>query len=168
MLVLFCWLACLLLSCSNKSSNAPQPVPVTLCSDPTPDKQRIKADFGIHFDAPEKTFTVHAGTRDMPPGTLYVVKLRDGDAHIVIWRDDDVFGDLKNAYPIFSKHTNERTVRDTTGRSFGTDRWGYLQTGERWRYVKFSTGDAVGYEPRPPKEANMLDQVVNSACFSPR
>ena len=165
-LVLCSWLASLLLSCSSQISNPPKLVSVAVCSDLNPDKHRIAGDFGVQFDAPKKVFTVHAGIRDMPPGTLYVVKLRDGDAHIVIWRDDSVFRDLKNAYPIFSKHIEERTVRDTTGRSLGMDQWGYLQTGERWRYVKFSIGDAVGYEPRPPKEANLLDQVINSACFS--
>jgi hypothetical protein len=127
---------------------------------------RIPSDFGIRFDAPEKLFMVHAALRDMPPGMMYVVKLRDGDAHISVSRDDDVFRDLKNAYPILSKHIEERPIHDEIGRRFGTDRWGYLQNGERWRYVKFSTGDAVGYEPTPAKQANLLDEVVNSACYS--
>jgi hypothetical protein len=124
------------------------------------------SDFGLRFDAPKKLFMVQSSVRDMPPGTMYIVKLRNGDAHVVVWRDDEVFRDLKVTFPIFSKHTEERIIRDTTGRNFGTDQRGYLQTGERWRYVKFSTGDAAGYEPRPPEEANLLDQVINSACFS--
>jgi hypothetical protein len=127
---------------------------------------RITSDFGIQFDAPEKPFTVHGGLRDMPPGTLYVVQLKDSDANVMVWRDDDVFKDLKFAYPVFSEHMEERNVRDATGRIFGTDRWGYLQSGERWRYARFSTGDAVGYEPTPPRQADLLDKVVNSACFS--
>ena len=155
----------LLLSCSGGITNPPQAVAVSVCPDLTPGIRRIPSDFGIRFDASEKLFMVHAGVRDMPPGTMYIVKLRDGDAHVVVWRGDDVFRDLKNAYPIFSKHIEERAIRDATGQSFGTDQWGYLQTGERWRYVKFSTGDAVGYEPTPPKRSNLLDQVVNSACF---
>ena len=165
-LILCSCLTSLLLSCSSQITNPPQVVAVSVCPDLTPGTRRIPSDFGIRFDAPEKVFMVQAAVRDMPPGTMYVVKLRDGDAHIVVWRDDSVFRDLKNAYPIFSKHIEERTIRDATGRSFGTDQWGYLQTGERWRYVKFSTGDAVGYKPRPPKEANLLDQLINSACFS--
>jgi hypothetical protein len=165
-LILCSRLASLLLSCSSQTSDAPQVVAVAVCPDLTPGMRRIPSDFGIRFDAPEKVFMVQSAVRDMPPGTMYVVKLRNGDAHIVVWRDDDVFRDLKIAFPIFSKHIEERIIRDTTGRNFGTDQWGYLQTGERWRYVKFSTGDAVGYEPRPPEEANLLDQVINSACFS--
>jgi hypothetical protein len=100
------------------------------------------------------------------PGTLYVIKLNDADATLEVWRDDDEFSDLKTAYPVFSEHVEERNIRDATGRILGTDRWGYLQTGERWRYVRFSSGDAAGYKPTPPKQANLLDQVVNSACFS--
>jgi hypothetical protein len=163
-LILCSCVASLLLSCSNETSNAPQVVAV--CPDLTPGTHRILADYGLRFDAPEKLFMVQSSVRDMPPGTMYVVKLRNGDAHIVVWRDDEVFRNLKIAFPIFSKHTEERIIRDTTGRNFGTDQRGYLQTGERWRYVKFSTGDAAGYEPRPPREANLLDQVINSACFS--
>ena len=155
----------LLLSCSSRITDPPQAVAVSVCQDLIPGIHRIPSDFGIRFDASEKLFMVHAGVRDMPPGTMYVVKLRDGDAHVVVWRNDDVFRDLKNAYPIFSKQIKERAIRDATGQSFGKDQWGYLQTGERWRYVEFSTGDAAGYEPTPPKQANLLDQVVNSACF---
>lgn len=155
----------LLLSCSSRITSPPDAVIVSVCPDLAPGIHRIASDGGIRFDASEKLFLVRAGVRDMPPGTMYVVKLRDGNAQVVVWRDDNVFRDLKSAYPIFSKHVEERTIRDATGQSFGTDQWGYLQTGERWRYVKFSTGDAVGYEPTPPKQAQILDQVLNSACF---
>ena len=105
--------------------------------------------------------------RDMPPEMLYVVTSNgDADAKLVVSRDDGDFRDLEVAYPTFSQHVGERTMRDVEGRSFGTDRWGYLQSGERWRYVKFSTGDSVGYEPLPPRQADLLDQIVSSACFS--
>jgi hypothetical protein len=156
----------LFLSHSPHVRNPPQAIAISVCPNVSPGVHRIRSDFGIRFDAPEKAFTVHAGLRDMPPGTLYVVKLKDADPNIVVWRDDDIFRDLKSAYRVFSEHIEERNIRDATGRIFGTDRWGYLQSGERWRYVRFSTGDAVGYEPTPPKQANVLDQVVNSACFS--
>jgi hypothetical protein len=156
----------LFFSRSPHGTNPPQAIAISVCPDVTFGVHRIRSDFGIRFDASEKDFTVQAGPRDMPPGTLYVVKLKDADANIVIWRDDNVFRDLKIAYPVFSEHIGERNIRDATGSIFGTDRWGYLQSGERWRYVRFSTRDAVGYEPTPPKQANLLDQVINSACFS--
>ena len=156
----------LFLALSPRVANPPQAFAISACPDAAPGVYRIRSDFGIQFDVPERAFTVHAGLRDMPPLTLYMVKLEDAGANIVVSGDDDDFRDLKIAYPVFSKHTEERNIRDATGRIFGTDRWGYLQSGERWRYAKFSTGDAVGYGPTTPKQANLLDQVVNSACFS--
>ncbi|MFI5098342.1 MAG: hypothetical protein ACHQT6_10250 [Candidatus Acidiferrales bacterium] len=156
----------LFFSRSPHITNPPQSIAISVCPNVTSGVHRISSDFGIRFDAPENAFSVHAGLRDMPAGMLYVVKLKDADANIVVWRDDDIFRDLKIAYPVFSEHVEERSIRGAKGRIFGTDRWGYLQSGERWRYVKFSTGDAVGYEPTSPKQADLLDQVVNSACFS--
>jgi hypothetical protein len=144
----------------------PLAVVISACSNITSGVHRITSDFGIRFDAPEKMFIVHAGLRDMPPGTLYVVKLRDSDANMAVSGDDDIFRDLKTAYPIFSEHVEERNIRDVTGRISGTDHWGYLQSGERWRYVRFFSGDAAGYRATPPTQAKLLDQVVNSACFS--
>lgn len=156
----------LFLARSPHVANPPQAIVISVCSDVASGVHRIGSDFGIQFDAPERAFTVQAGLRDMPPLTLYVVKLKNAGANIVVSGDDDDFRDLKVAYPVFSEHMEERNIRDATGRVFGTDRWGYLQSGERWRYAKFSTGDAVGYGPTAPKQANLLDQVVNSACFS--
>jgi hypothetical protein len=144
----------------------PLAIAISACPAVASGVYRITSDFGIRFDASEEVFTVHAVVRDMPPGTLYVVKLKDADANMAVWSDDDIFRDLKTAYPVFSEHVEERNIRDATGRISGTDRWGYLQSGERWRYVRFSRGDAAGYKPTPPKQANLLDQVVNSACFS--
>jgi hypothetical protein len=154
------------LSHSYHLTKPPLAIVISACSNITSGVQRITSDFGIRFDAPEKMFIVHAGVRDMPPGTLYLVKLRDSDANISVSGDDDIFRDLKTAYPVFSEHVDERNIRAATGRISGTDHWGYLQSGERWRYVRFSSGDAAGYKPTPPKQAKLLDQVVNSACFS--
>jgi len=151
---------------SPHAMSVPPAIIVSACPDLPSGMRRNRSDFGTQFDASEKAFTVHAGLRDMPPGKLYVVKLKDGDAKRVVWRDDDIFRNLKTAYPFFSKHVEERNIRTSTERVFGTDRWGYLQSGERWRYVRFSSGDAVGYESTPPKQASMLDQSTGSACFS--
>jgi len=79
----------------------------------------------------------------MPPERLYVVtSIGPAEAKLVVSPDPGDFRDLEVAYPTFSQHVGERIMRDSEGRSFGTDRWGYLQSGERWRYVKFSTGTA--------------------------
>src|ERR1700676_4013509 len=159
-------LAIFLLSLSPPDMSPPQKIILTMCRDITSSDHRIRSDFGIQLGAPGKDFAVHARLRDMPPGRLYVIKLKDSVAKIVVWRDDDIFRNLKSAYPVFSDVTQERIIQDTAGNVLGTDRWGYLHGGERWRYVKFSSGDAMGYEPAARKQADQLDQVVHSACFS--
>jgi hypothetical protein len=128
---------------------------------------RIDSDFGTQFDLSEKDFVVHSGLRDMPPGMLYVVTLKSRSTNMVVWRDDGIFNELKSAFPVFSEHVEERVVRTPTGHIVGEDRWGYLKSGERWRYVTFSRGDAVGYRPTRPKEASLLDQAISSACLLP-
>jgi hypothetical protein len=142
----------------------PPPIRISVCPAVTSGERRIVSNFGVRFDVPEKTFDVYASPRDMPAGTLYVITLRDTKANAVVWLDDGVFRELKIAYPAFSKRVETREIRDAAGRLWGTDRWGVLPSGERWRFVTFSTGDAVGYDPVPPNEAALLDRLVDSAC----
>jgi len=68
-------------------------------------------------------------------------------------------------FPVFSERVDHRDIRTVRGRLVGEDRWGQLKAGERWRYVTFLDGDAVGYWPVPPEQATVLDRVINSACF---
>lgn len=164
--------ACVVCFCSLVSScslqfrdRPPRAVTISACQDPIPGTRRFTSNFGLTFDAPENAFTVKNVQRDMPPEVVYVVTLAGGaKAKLVISLDHDDFRDLEVAYPTFSKSVEERTVQDSNGRSLGTDRWGYLQDAERWRYVKFYTGARAGYEPLPKKQADLLDQVINSAC----
>lgn len=150
-----------------RDPHAPTAIVISACRDVAPGMRRISADFGTHFDVSEKTLAVDARIQDMPPGRFYVVTLGDSAADMVIGHDDGIWGDLKNTFPVFSRHIKERNIRTAKGRSVGTDRWGYLKSGERWRYVAFSSGDAVGYRPTPPKEASLLDKVISSACVLP-
>jgi len=160
-------LVCLLCSCSPQVTERPQTATISVCPDTITGAHLLTTDLGLRFDAPGKVLTVRKGQRDMPP-EIYVVTLNGhADGKLVVSLDSGDFQDLESAYPIFSKNLEERTVQDTEGRNFGTDRWGYLQNGERWRYVKFTTGDRVGYGPLPPSQADLLDQVVNSACLLP-
>jgi len=150
-------------------TNAPLAIAISACPETTPGVHHIRDAFsgirGIRFDAPDDVFMVSRVNRDMPPETMYVVTLKSANAKIVVSPDEADFKDLEIAYPVFSEHVEKRNIRDSTGRVFGTDSWGYLHTGERWRYTRFSTGDAVGYEPTPPNQADQLDRLVNSACF---
>jgi len=103
----------------------------------------------------------------MPGGTLYVVAPKDQTANMVIWRDDEIFRELKSAFPVFSERIEDRDIVNTRGQIVGKDRWGYLKDGERWRYVTFSLGDALGYHPRTPEQARLFDEIISSACVSP-
>jgi hypothetical protein len=129
--------------------------------------RRIHCDFGTQFDVPEKDFAVRSGMRDMPPGVAYVASFKDAGRNLLIWRADGAFDQLKSAFPVFSEHVEGRDVRIPSGQRIGKDSWGYLKSGGRCRYVRFSSGDAVGYRPVQPREASMLDKVISSACRLP-
>ena len=166
------WAIRLLLRRPTHLTNPPQAIAISACPDSAPGVLHIRDDFwgirGVRFDAPDDVFMVSKSDRDMPPESLYVVTLKSANAKIVVSPDEADFKDLEIAYPVFSEHVEKRYIRDSTGRVFGpdsSDSWGYLHTGERWRYTRFSTGDAVGYEPTPPNQADQLDRLVNSACF---
>jgi hypothetical protein len=105
----------------------------------------------------------------MPPERIYLVTARgDAKAELIISPDSSDFLDLLRTYPTFSKTVGERDVQDAKGEKFGKDRWGYLPSGERWRYVRFSTGDRVAYQPLAPQVADKLDEIIGTACFVPK
>lgn len=145
----------------------PKAIGVSACADKVAGARRIAAEYGLRFDAPENGFRVRQGFTDMPPERNYAVSLNvDAGATLVILGPlNGGLQNLQSSYPTFSKSVGQRTVRDARGRNFGTDRWGYLPSGERWRYVKFSTGNQVGYEPLATKDADRLDEIINTACF---
>ena len=154
------------LSTSPADQAPPHAITVSACSDKGVNVRRITSDGGVQFEVPDNIFIASEASRDMPPGTMNVVKLKNDDASLVIWHDDDFFRDLKIAYPVFSNKTGMSDIVTAGSGKFGTDRWGYLETGGRWRYVVFSSGDAAGYKPTLAEHADALDQVLASACIS--
>ena len=148
----------------KRDPHAPPAIVVSACPGLAPGTQRIKADFGTQFDISEKNFTTTTAIRDMPPSKFYVVTLRDSVSTMVIGHDDGVWGDAGKSSRAFSRHVDERNRAAAKGRPVGTDKWGYLNNGERWRYVAFSSGDAVGYRPASLREAILFDQLISSAC----
>lgn len=151
----------------TRDRHAPPAIVVSACRDVAPGVHRIAASYGTHFDVSEKAFAVHSGVQDMPPGRVFIISSRDTTAKIMIVPNDDSWRALKNNLPAFSRPVKERNVRTGKESSFGVDHWGYLKSGERWRYVAFSGGDAAGYPPTPLNETVFLDQVISSACFLP-
>jgi hypothetical protein len=151
---------------SHGDQDPPHALRVSVCSDNGGNARRITADGGVQFELPDNTYIASRASRDMPPGTMIVVKLKTDDGSLVVWHDDDFSRDLKVAYPVFSIKTGQSDIVTARSGKFGTDRWGYLETGERWRYVVFSSGDAAGYKPTLAEHADALDLVLASACVS--
>lgn len=171
-IVLLGILACCLIAVSfimwRHTLHSPSVVVVSICQPTSSGMHRIRADFGIEFDVSESVFAVQANLRDMPPGRLYVVTLKNSNYKMIIWHDDEFFDELKSGFPVLSKRVEEREIHSANGHNVGQDSWGYLRTGEKWRYVSFRTGDAVGYQPVPARQAALFDEVIGSACTTTR
>jgi hypothetical protein len=135
---------------------SPRGIVVSTCNGTN---RRISTDFGTQFALSENGFSIKTITRDMPPGRFYIVSL--SDTFMVIGRDDGIWPDLKNTFPSFS-----RPIKKSGGGVAGTDHWGYRANGLRWRYISLKNGDAVGYRPAGPAEADLFDKIIGSACFS--
>jgi len=152
----------------------PPPSPPALvvceCRGIAPGMRRIRAGVDIWFYIPEKGFTYNSGMGGptdslLPP--VQTVTARNGSVSelqisagaIPIERD------LQFAWPVFSKHIEQRVVHYSYGSVVSMERWGYLKTGDRWRYVKFAGGGEAGYLPTHEKNAQLFDQIINSACF---
>jgi hypothetical protein len=129
---------------------------------------RVARDLRIKFDVPESTFYGETGPTDNPLPE-HGVAVKHGSASTLRmsqWRLDDLDRRLQLEWPMFSKHVEERDVRDSHGGVVGKEHWGVWKDGVRWRLVTFDEGGEVGYPPTPIREAQLFDQVIGSACFS--
>jgi hypothetical protein len=127
---------------SVADKHAPAAISVLPCRNPSSDVRRVRSDFGATFDIPEKDFNIRTATQDMPPGRFYVVTLKNSSGNLLIGHNDGIRPDLKNAFRAFSRRIEARKIQNRGKLSVGTDHWGYLNNGDRWRYVEFSSGDA--------------------------
>jgi hypothetical protein len=166
-------------------SPPPSPPPaivVSACRDLAPGMRRV--GFDTHFDVPETGFNLRIGRNDMPPQVFYCVRVKNGTADTMEMSSGPLLFEAvwSSAYPVFSDRVDpalasgplgspngyqERDVRNVHGRVVGQDRWGHFKKGERWRLVKFVSGERVGYPPTPDNEAQLFDQIISSACFPP-
>jgi hypothetical protein len=150
----------------KRDLHAPPAIVVSACGDAPAGVRRMTVGYGTQIDAPEDAFVVKSWLQDMPPGRTHLVTLRNSTAYLAILPDDGSWKELKGVLPVFSRRVYARSTHSGKERVVGMDRWGYRKGGERWRYVAFSSGDAVGYLPTPLKVAGLLDQVISSACLS--
>lgn len=142
---------------------------VSVCKELVPGMRRIGDRNGLQFDVPVRNFTVHEGWSDAAPFT-HGFDLRPQNSESLL--DISLGGRrLENAEAdprqVFSTHVEKRTIFNDKGRAIGKDDWGYLKSGERWRKVQFGGGDGAGYGFVNEKDAELFDQIINSACFLP-
>lgn len=162
------FLFCLLSSCSQETTDRPQAFTISACPDTITVGHLLTTDLGLRFNAPKDRFTVEMGQRDAPPPISVITLNGHAGVKLLVSPDPGDFRDLEMTYPTFSKTVEERAVQDNKGCDFGTDRWGHLENGERWRYVRFTTGDRVGYGPEftnsmPPASSNWPNRWPNRA-----
>jgi hypothetical protein len=154
------------------SPRVPPALVLSGCSSVSPTVRRVGSkrtdgSVGLQFDVPDRTFSVHPQTRDMPPGTVYVITSNDGHAMMEIAIAGRVTFDkeLDSSFLTFSEHVEERDVRTSTGQVIGKDRWGYLKNGDSWRFVRVFAGDEAGYRPLVARDARLMDEIINMACI---
>jgi hypothetical protein len=121
----------------------------------------------IEFDVPETNFVLKSMTQDSPPGEVHLVRIRDRNEGLEISNFVLSFEKELMGFPTHSVHVHQSAIRTSHGRKIGEDHWGYLKTGERWRYLRFTGGEEDGYRPMLPKYADQLDEVISSACLAP-
>jgi hypothetical protein len=133
--------------------------------------RRLGSKSSVQFDLPGKDFVVSSWMNDMPPALAFVARSHsDHTAWLEISAGLDAImssRDLTSSIPAVSRYLGERDVFTSDGRRVGKDRWGYLKSGERWRYLEFSWGSGAAYRPARPNQATLLDQVISTACIFP-
>jgi hypothetical protein len=149
----------------------PPPLVVPVCSNTQQGVTRLGIKpsgtlFSIQVDVPHDGFVIRSLTRDMPPGTLYLVTRKGQSATMEVADGGSLsFTNSDTAFRLFSQHSVARDVHSAQGKVVGKDQWGYLSTGESWRRVTFAWGDEIGYKPLTLRDAKALDEVIGSACL---
>jgi hypothetical protein len=151
--------------------HTPRALTISPCREVPPTVHRIAASLpfpdAIEFDVPYTDFGVQSGTRDMPPGQVHLVTVRSRNERLEISNFELSFEKELAGFSAHSVHVYQSAIRTSHGRKIGEDHWGYLKTGERWRYLRFTRGEEDGYRPMLPKYADLLDNVLSSACLAP-
>jgi hypothetical protein len=154
------------------SLQLPPSISVSVCPDTSPATYRVGSKStgafpGIQFNVPESNFAVQSHARDMPPETVYLVVSHAGNASMELAKGGRVTfeKDVDSSFPVFSAHVGERDVRTSAGLVIGKDHWGYLKNGDRWRSVRFFSGDEAAYRPLNPSDAKLMDEIIDTACI---
>jgi hypothetical protein len=155
-----------------RSPQVPRALTISPCRKVPPNMHRFSARLvifpdAIEFDVPETDFIVESGARDMPVGEVHLITIRGRNEGLELSNERLSFKKELVGFSAHSAHVYQSTIRTSHGRKIGEDHWGYLKTGERWRYLRFTRGEEDGYRPMIPMYAGLLDKVMNSACLAP-
>jgi hypothetical protein len=164
----------------GKTPVAPAVPVVTSCKKPGAGVRRIGRSV-FQFDVPVKDFTISQFDADAPPVYGFRLKPRNGASFLDIsWNDPEV--GMESIKPLadpaltFSGPVEKRKILNDEGTTVGEDTWGYWGNGESWRRVRLrgtvvarygsiNAGDAARYGSVHQKEAELFDQIINSACI---
>jgi hypothetical protein len=150
---------------------APSALTLSTCRDVTSGMRRLGSKSSVQFDLPSKDFDVSSWMNDMPPALAFRARSRsDHTAWLEISAGMDAImssRELTSSIPTVSRYVGERDVYNSDGRQVGKDHWGYLKSGERWRYLEFSWGSGAAYRPARPNQAKLFDQAISTGCILP-
>jgi hypothetical protein len=144
---------------------------VSACKEPAPGTERIGAipwnRYMLQFDISLDKATIHEILTDSPPidarqfsitptNSISGLKISYGS------QNNDVILDRGRAV---SARIVKRIIVDDHGRSVGEDDWGYLDPERRWRLARFQGWVQAEYGFVNRKDAELFDQIINSACL---
>ena len=129
---------------------------------------RRVGDRGLQFDVPTRDFVITEGTTDVPP-LVHGFDLASKQSNATLQIE---FGPTESIAPdpalTFLNQVVRRPIFDDKGKQIGEDEWGYRDTGERWRHLRFTGIGTAKYGLVDTQDAEKFDQIINSACFVPR
>jgi len=164
---------------AGKKPVAPEVPVVSGCKKLGPGMRRI-GRFGFQFDIPVEGYTITNFDSDAPP--VYGFRLRppnSGSFLDLSWGPEVGIEGMRPAVDpalIFSGPVENRKILDDAGNPVGEDSWGYWDNREFWRRVRLrgsvvarygpiNRGDVASYGSVHQREAELFDQIINSACI---
>jgi hypothetical protein len=142
--------------------------PLPVCGKLERGQERIGwGKYGLRFNVVKRAVKILEGNPDADY-TRYVIKPKTGKAYLELWfgpyamdevPDDDQF--------ISSDKFAQRNAVASDGQLVGMDSWGQQRDGGIWRWTAVLGEGGSRYRNTPPEQANLFDQIVNSACEVP-
>ena len=138
---------------------------VSDCTQVKPGIRRITTRPGLEFDVPLNNFAIYEGAPDAPPPlAAFELRLKDSSSSMSVEEGGTRFPEKPMPVDLEPTRVERREIREDVGHRIGEDSWGYLDRGQRWRRVLFRGGIVASYAPVNEQDAELFDQVIDSAC----